>query len=129
LRSGAAPRVDGLGLEALGIDTARAARSRRTSSFERGSRRHRVRRRRRSLPVHAHGIAPAWYAAVNALFGRFGRFAPTTGSSPDDIRDPEVGRVGVNEQEARERKLAFEATVYPMAQLDRAIADGDLLVL
>jgi hypothetical protein len=32
--------------------------------------------------------------------------------------------VGLNEQEARERRVPFEVTVYPMADLDRAIADG-----
>lgn len=38
--------------------------------------------------------------------------------------DPEVARVGLNEQEARERGVAFEITRYEFAELDRAIADG-----
>lgn len=38
--------------------------------------------------------------------------------------DPEVARVGLNEQEARERGVAYEVTRYDLEDLDRAIADG-----
>ena len=38
--------------------------------------------------------------------------------------DPEIARVGLNEQEARERGLEYETTRYDLAELDRAIADG-----
>jgi pyruvate/2-oxoglutarate dehydrogenase complex dihydrolipoamide dehydrogenase (E3) component len=38
--------------------------------------------------------------------------------------DPEIARVGINEQEARERGLAYETTNYALAELDRAITDG-----
>ena len=38
--------------------------------------------------------------------------------------DPEIARVGLNEQEARERGVAYETTRYELAELDRAIADG-----
>ena len=38
--------------------------------------------------------------------------------------DPEIARVGINEQEARESGLEYETTRYDLADLDRAIADG-----
>ena len=37
--------------------------------------------------------------------------------------DPEVARVGINEQEAKERNIAHAVTVYGIDDLDRAIAD------
>ena len=39
--------------------------------------------------------------------------------------DPEVARVGLNEQEAKARGIAHEVTVYGIDDLDRAIADGE----
>ncbi len=38
--------------------------------------------------------------------------------------DPEVARVGLNEQEAREQGVPFEVTRFELADLDRAIADS-----
>jgi pyruvate/2-oxoglutarate dehydrogenase complex dihydrolipoamide dehydrogenase (E3) component len=38
--------------------------------------------------------------------------------------DPEVARVGLNEQEAKEKGIAVEVTKYGIADLDRAIADS-----
>jgi pyruvate/2-oxoglutarate dehydrogenase complex dihydrolipoamide dehydrogenase (E3) component len=74
--------------------------------------------------THA-GSHQAWYAAVNALFGDFRRFAVDTRIMPwVTFCDPEVARVGLNEQEARERGIAFEVTRYGLDDLDRAIADG-----
>ncbi|MES0873431.1 FAD-dependent oxidoreductase [Sinimarinibacterium thermocellulolyticum] len=67
----------------------------------------------------------AWYAAVNALFGRFKRFKVDHSLIPAvTFVDPEVARVGVNEREARERGLAYEVTRYDLRDLDRAIAEG-----
>ena len=36
-----------------------------------------------------------------------------------------MARVGINETEAREQKIAYEATVYGIDDLDRAIADSE----
>ncbi|MEY3253440.1 MAG: hypothetical protein RL227_2413, partial [Pseudomonadota bacterium] len=67
----------------------------------------------------------AWYAAVNALFGRFKRFKADYSVIPwATFTDPEVARVGLSETEAREQGVAFEATRYGIDDLDRAIADG-----
>jgi pyruvate/2-oxoglutarate dehydrogenase complex dihydrolipoamide dehydrogenase (E3) component/uncharacterized membrane protein YdjX (TVP38/TMEM64 family) len=66
----------------------------------------------------------AWYASVNALFGRFRRFRVDYSVIPwCTFTDPEVARVGINEQEAKEKGVDFEVTRYGIDDLDRAIAD------
>ncbi|MGC1487845.1 MAG: FAD-dependent oxidoreductase [Albidovulum sp.] len=67
----------------------------------------------------------AWFASVNALFGTFKRFKADYRVIPwATFIDPEVARVGLNEQEAREKGIAVEVTRYGIEHLDRAIADG-----
>lgn len=67
----------------------------------------------------------AWYATVNALFGRFKRFKVDYRVIPwATFTDPEVARVGLNEQEAHSRGIEVEVTRYDIGDLDRAIADG-----
>ncbi len=67
----------------------------------------------------------AWYAAVNALFGEFKKFKADYSVIPwATFTDPEVARVGLNEQEAREKNIPHEVTRYGIDDLDRAIADG-----
>ena len=52
----------------------------------------------------------AWYAAVNALFGTFRKFKADYRVIPwSTFTDPEVARVGLNEQEAQEKKIAYTA--------------------
>ena len=66
----------------------------------------------------------AWYAAVNALFGDFKKFKADYSVIPSaTFTDPEVARVGLNESEAREKGIAYEVSVFDLAELDRAIAD------
>ncbi len=68
----------------------------------------------------------AWYAAVNALFGRFRRFRADYSVIPwATFTEPEVARVGLNEQEAKEKNIAHEVTLYGIDDLDRAIADEE----
>jgi pyruvate/2-oxoglutarate dehydrogenase complex dihydrolipoamide dehydrogenase (E3) component len=68
----------------------------------------------------------AWYAAVNALFGRLRKFRVDYSVIPwATFTDPEVARVGLNENEARERGIPYEVTRYGLDDLDRAIADGE----
>jgi pyruvate/2-oxoglutarate dehydrogenase complex dihydrolipoamide dehydrogenase (E3) component len=67
----------------------------------------------------------AWFASVNALFGQFKRFKVDYRVIPwTTFLDPEIARVGLNEQEALEQGLAHEVTVYPLDELDRAITDS-----
>ena len=68
----------------------------------------------------------AWYAAVNALFGRFRRFKADYRVIPwTTFTEPEVARVGLNEQEARDKGIPHAVTVYGMDDLDRAITDEE----
>ncbi len=68
----------------------------------------------------------AWYAAVNALFGRFKKFKVDYSVIPwATFTDPEVARVGLNEQDANQQGVAYEVTRFEIEELDRAIADGE----
>lgn len=68
----------------------------------------------------------AWYAAVNALFGDFRKFKADYSVIPwATFIEPEVARVGLNEQEAKEKGIAYEVTKYGIDDLDRAIADSE----
>lgn len=67
----------------------------------------------------------AWYAAVNALFGFLKSFKVDYRVIPwCTFTDPEVARVGLNEQEAIEQGIEHEVTRYGIDDLDRAIADS-----
>lgn len=67
----------------------------------------------------------AWYASVNALFGQYKKFKADYRVIPwTTFIDPEVARVGINEQEALEQDIDFEVTRYGIDDLDRAIADS-----
>lgn len=68
----------------------------------------------------------AWYAAVNALFRPFKKFAADYRVIPMvTFTDPEVARVGLNEVEANAKGVSYEVSIYGIDDLDRAIADGE----
>ncbi len=68
----------------------------------------------------------AWYASVNSLFGLLKRFKADYRVIPwSTFTDPEVARVGLNEQEAQAQKIPYEKTVFGIDDLDRAIADSE----
>ena len=68
----------------------------------------------------------AWFNTVNALFGRFKKFKVDYSVIPwATFTDPEIARVGLNEQEAKEQNIAYEVTTYGIDDLDRAIADEE----
>jgi pyruvate/2-oxoglutarate dehydrogenase complex dihydrolipoamide dehydrogenase (E3) component len=67
----------------------------------------------------------AWYAAVNALFGRFRSFRVDYSVVPwVTFTDPEVAHVGLNETEAKEKKVPYQVFTYGIDDLDRAIAES-----
>lgn len=122
--TGRAPRLSGYGLEELGIETDRKIVTNAyletlyPNIYAVGD----VVGSYQFTHVAAH---QAWYAAVNALFGRFRRFKVDYRVVPwTTFTDPEVARVGLNEVEARERNIAYEVTRYDLSDLDRAIAEG-----
>ncbi|MEI8267598.1 MAG: FAD-dependent oxidoreductase [Betaproteobacteria bacterium] len=122
---GRSARLEGFGLEELGIDATG-----------------------RTLPVdeHLQTVFPhilacgdvagpyqfthaaahqAWYAAVNGLFGSLRRFKVDYRVIPwCTFLDPEIARVGLNEQEAAAQGLAFEVTRFELDDLDRVIVEG-----
>jgi len=121
---GRSARLTGYGLEELGIETARTINTNEyletiyPNIYAAGD----VAGPYQFTHVAAH---QAWYAAVNGLFGNLKRFKVDYRVIPwATFIDPEVARVGLNEQEAREQGVAFEVTRYGMEDLDRAIADG-----
>ncbi|KZZ36409.1 hypothetical protein A3757_13810 [Oleiphilus sp. HI0117] len=68
----------------------------------------------------------AWYTAVNGLFGLFKKFKADYRVIPwATFSDPEVARVGINEQEAKAQGIAYDVSRYDIDDLDRAIADGE----
>ena len=68
----------------------------------------------------------AWYTAVNALFGNIKKFRTDYSVIPwATFTEPEVARVGLNEQEAKEQGIKYEISKYGIDDLDRAIADNN----
>lgn len=118
-------RLEGFGLEALGIATSG-----------------------RTLPVDEHlqtafphilacgdvagpyqfthaAAHQAWYAAVNGLFGSFRRFKVDQRVIPwCTFMDPEIARVGLNEQDAQAQGVPYEVTHFDLGDLDRVIVEG-----
>lgn len=67
----------------------------------------------------------AWYCAVNALFGKFKSFNVDYKVIPwATFTDPEVGRVGISENDAKEKEIEYRVIKYGLDDLDRAIADS-----
>ena len=122
---GRVARLEGYGLETLGIATQRTVPTNDylqtvyPNIYAAGD----VAGPYQFTHVAAH---QAWYAAVNALFGDFRLFKADYSVIPQaTFIDPEVARVGLNEQEAKEQGIACEVTRYGMDELDRAIADSE----
>jgi pyruvate/2-oxoglutarate dehydrogenase complex dihydrolipoamide dehydrogenase (E3) component/uncharacterized membrane protein YdjX (TVP38/TMEM64 family) len=122
---GRSARLEGYGLEALGIPTNKTVETDEDlqtvypNIYAAGD----VAGPYQFTHVAAH---QAWYAAVNALFGEFRRFKADYRVIPwATFIDPEVARVGLNEQEAKEKGIAVEVTKYGIDDLDRAIADSE----
>ena len=121
---GRAPRLKGFGLEALGITTDKVVQTNDylatlfPNIYAAGD----VAGPYQFTHAAAH---QAWYACVNALFGQFKRFKVDYRVMPwATFVDPEVARVGLNEQEAIQQGIAFQVTHYGIDDLDRAICDG-----
>ena len=121
---GRAARLKGYGLEELGIPTERTIETNEyletlyPNIYAAGD----VAGPYQFTHVAAH---QAWYAAVNGLFGGFKKFKADYSVIPwATFIDPEVARVGLSEQEAKEKGIEVEVTKYGIDDLDRAIADS-----
>ena len=122
---GRAANLKGFGLEELGIPTNRTVETNEylqtiyPNIYAAGD----VAGPYQLTHVAAH---QAWYAAVNGLFGVLKKFKADYRVIPwATFIDPEVARVGLNEQDAKEKKIAYEVTKYGIDDLDRAIADSE----
>ncbi|MDN5939595.1 MAG: FAD-dependent oxidoreductase [Salinisphaera sp.] len=120
-------RLQGFGLEELGVETERAIQ---VNEF--------LQTCVPSIYACGDAIAPyqfthsaaheAWFAAVNGLFGGFKRFRVDYSVMPwCTFTDPEVAHVGLNEDVARAQGIEYEVTRFDLAELDRAIAEEDAL--
>ena len=68
----------------------------------------------------------AWYAAVNALFAPFVRYREDQRVIPRcTFTDPEIASVGVTASELGKRGTEFDITTYRIDDLDRAICEGE----
>ncbi len=127
---GRAARLDGFGLKELGV---KAGKTIEVDEYGRTSFPNIMACGDATGPYQfTHTAAhTAWYAAVNALFGKLlwlrgGLFRIDYSVIPwCTFTAPEVARVGLNETEAKEKNIAYEVTRYALDDLDRAIADGE----
>ena len=72
------------------------------------------------------GAHQATSAATNALLRPFFRRRVDYSVIPwATFTEPEVARVGLNEQEAKQQNIDYEVTVYDFKDLSRAIADSE----
>jgi pyruvate/2-oxoglutarate dehydrogenase complex dihydrolipoamide dehydrogenase (E3) component/uncharacterized membrane protein YdjX (TVP38/TMEM64 family) len=75
--------------------------------------------------THAAGHQ-AWYASVNALFGKFKMFKQDLRVLPRcTFTSPEVASVGLNPLQAEAQGLEVDVTHYLMDDFDRAICDEE----
>lgn len=117
-------RLEGYGLEALGIETDRTIdtndwlETRFPNIYAVGD----VAGPHQFTHFAAH---QAWYAVVNALFGAVKRFRADYSVLPwTTFTDPEVAHVGHNEISARAANIPYEVVRYDLSHLDRAVTDG-----
>ncbi len=121
---GRSARLKGYGLEELGIETNRTVVTNEyletlyPNIFAAGD----IVGPYQFTHVAAH---QGWYAAVNGLFGHLKKFKVDYRVIPwTTFIDPEVARVGLNEQDAIDKGIDFEITRFEFEELDRAITDS-----
>jgi len=121
---GRSARLTGYGLEELGIETNRTILTNEyletlyPNIFAAGD----IVGPYQFTHVAAH---QGWYAAVNGLFGNLKKFKVDYRVIPwTTFIDPEVARVGINEDEAKECGIDYEITRFDFEELDRAITDS-----
>ncbi|WP_105901991.1 FAD-dependent oxidoreductase [Vibrio gangliei] len=121
---GRTARLEGYGLETLGIETHRTIQTNEyletlyPNIFAAGD----IVGPYQFTHVAAH---QAWYASVNALFGQVKKFTVDYRVIPwTTFIDPEIARVGLNEMEAQQQGINYEITRFEFKELDRAITES-----
>jgi len=123
---GRSPRVHGFGVEELGIAlTARGSIATNACLQTNYPNIYAVGDVASPLQYTHAAAHQAWYAVMNALFGRFWLHKVRDAVIPRaTFTDPEVAHVGLHASEAAAQGLSFECTHYPCKELDRALVDG-----
>lgn len=126
LALGRRPRVEGFGLEDLGLTLTERGTLERNEFLQ------------TNYPnilvcgdvagpfqlTHAAG-QQGWYAAMNALLGDFWRFKEDLRVMPRcTFTSPEVASVGLTASQARDLSGTFDETVFNLEDFDRALCDG-----
>lgn len=120
---GRKPRIKGFGLEELGIDAPHTVETNAylqtlyPNIFACGD--------ANSPYQFTHAAAhEAWHATVNALFTPLVRLKVDHSLLPAvTFVDPEVARIGLNENEALARDIEYEISRYELSELDRALTE------
>ena len=127
LAIGRKPQVDGYGLEEIGVRlTARGTVA--TNPWLQTNYPHILACGDVAGPWQFTHIAghQGGIAALNGLFGWLWRLRPETRAVPAvTFTSPEIARVGLNEREARDKGIGYEVTRYDLAELDRALIEGE----
>jgi pyruvate/2-oxoglutarate dehydrogenase complex dihydrolipoamide dehydrogenase (E3) component len=120
---GRKPRLQGYGLEELGIDISAI----KLNEYLESQYPHILFAGDVAGPYQFTHVAAhqAWYAAVNGLFGGFKKFKVDYSIIPRvTYVDPEVASVGLTEAEATKLNIKYELSRYDIDDLDRAICDS-----
>lgn len=121
---GRKPRIEGLGLDGLGVPISGSIE---TNEHLQTTWPHILAAGDVAGPwqfTHAAGHQGA-QAALNALFGDLWRQKGKLAAMPRvTFTDPQIARMGLGPHEAAKRGLAHDVTRYPLASLDRAVAEG-----
>jgi pyruvate/2-oxoglutarate dehydrogenase complex dihydrolipoamide dehydrogenase (E3) component len=126
LALGRQPNTEGLGIEALGLRVADNGTV-ETDDRQRSTLPHILVAGDVAGPYQFTHVAAhqAWFASVNGLLAPFWSFKADYRVIPwATFTEPEVARVGLSEDEARQQGIDVEVTRYGIDDLDRAIADG-----
>lgn len=121
---GRSARLEGFGLEELGIQTSRVVE---TNEYLETIYPNILAAGDVAGPFQLTHVAAhqAWFATVNGLFGSLKKFKADYRVIPwATFTDPEVARVGLSEAEAKQKGISYELTKFGIHDLDRAIADS-----
>ena len=119
-------RIEGYGLETLGIQLTKSGTIHGNAFLQTSQ---------PNIFVCGDAVGPyqfthmashqAWYAAVNALFGRVKKLKVDYSIVPKvTFTDPEVASVGHSTQEADAQGIKYDINRYDLKELDRAITEG-----
>jgi pyruvate/2-oxoglutarate dehydrogenase complex dihydrolipoamide dehydrogenase (E3) component len=120
---GRTPNLEGLGLEAAGVRTTEKGVEINDFLQTSNPRIYAAGDIASPFPFTHAADAMARLVVRNALFGGWGRLSRLV-VPWCTYTQPEIGRVGLSQAEARERNIAVEEYVHPFSAVDRAVLEG-----